>query len=801
MYHKSQRKRNRTKENHIIIIIYANHDTAAHTATTMKTIITRTLFTLGLGSYLFFLGGFYSIEERNRRRLLADRREAVEIFIEKKEFVEETENIADNDNNDNNDGKISHDVCDNSDVDGNDERLSMDGYNVDELGVEEKVPVGMMVGPFLETDFEITERKRKDLISGTNVINSNGEPYVGMMLSVRTRPRLMKREGYTMYELTERVHDELGLKSQFKHDWAYAPVTSNFLEQDKTYEWKQDISQTSTLYTSTPTLSARKSGTINGDSYFSWLYSHTFGYVSESYEHEKLYERLGNSFAGGSHGEVWRARRRGCRSSPLSMFEQESCNDNTDLVMKRLNVGQNRQLLEAGLREVYFGEKLSNETLFTKYVDHFYRNSTGCLELWIVFEDGGPSLRSIIYTPIASDGFVIFQHSEFWRNLRFGVRNNKTYKSGIVPYSANHLLIGSQDSIRERGGRHFLRDFLRQLLTSVAVLHEKKIIHRDIKPSNILCKLNLDESRKDFSEESTLNCILADFSSAFDKFTAASLYKDGLTPGEITEEYAPPEVLFSSGWVPFDFNKPQSFDMWSVGVVVLELLLGSPNVFSVDQRTRSLITNKLKKEGASDHDINRALYLAALSQFCIYIPTSRESSAWMIRNGNLNMGKSQRMKKSCTIDDFHMALRARDPLGIGFGSSSDDLLRLIWKLLTLDPRERISAREALNHEYFVSVDRSDSKTYNGALVTQMKEPVVGSIEEFQFTCPKCGKKYNDLNSCLRHSRARRHAKFCHYDRSSLPSCISSHAMLPVHATSGKSCIHSIFFCKSSIYYL
>lgn len=54
----------------------------------------------------------------------------------------------------------------------------------------------------------------------------------------------------------------------------------------------------------------------------------------------------------------------------------------------------------------------------------------------------------------------------------------------------------------------------------------------------------------------------------------------------------------------------------------------------------------------------------------------------------------------------------------------------------------------------------------------------------EFVCPRCGKKFGDLNSCLQHSRTRRHAKFCTYDKSSLPQCLNAHSMLPTHPTSG-----------------
>ena len=85
-----------------------------------------------------------------------------------------------------------------------------------------------------------------------------------------------------------------------------------------------------------------------------------------------------------------------------------------------------------------------------------------------------------------------------------------------------------------------------------------------------------------------------------------------------------------------------------------------------------------------------------------------------IRNGRLAFPSTMRMmkgdplhdasvaKQSCTLHDFHSALRARDPLGLGFERSADLLLHLIWRLLDWDPLTRISPHDALEHPYFTS---------------------------------------------------------------------------------------------------
>ena len=111
-------------------------------------------------------------------------------------------------------------------------------------------------------------------------------------------------------------------------------------------------------------------------------------------------------------------------------------------------------------------------------------------------------------------------------------------------------------------------------------------MHRDIKPSNILCQSNFDLENKASleSDASQIQCVLGDFSSALDVFARENFYTTGPSRWEQTDEYAPPEAIFGSAYRNNEISP--SFDSWSIGIVALELLLGTPNVFSVDQRTR-----------------------------------------------------------------------------------------------------------------------------------------------------------------------------------------------------------------------
>lgn len=670
------------------------------------------------------------------------------------------------------------------------------------------------------------------------------------------------------YELLEVVHGELGGHVVHVHDYAYTPVLSGTGDAE-CHRWRhgtepdgapaglgedrlpspedQGRDDSKTKHNDNAPTGSTEGGTTSSavvgftgtadleaaaahpsDAWWQWWIPrgtadplhHRHAGAHDDDPFATRYRVDKGAFAGGSHGQVWRGRRR-CRNPRSGSGRSDDDTDDStgpahcreSLILKRLQVDRGYRILEAGLREVHVGRWLAQQRgpglRFTRYIDHFFRDVGGAgggkLELWIVFADAGPSLRSYLYTGIVVGDVVLYQPSALWTKMRISVSmrfpgRGATSDDLTEPHLALEPAVPGDHRPRDAGhdrrhpsaaGRDLMKSLLRQILESVAFLNEGGVTHRDIKPSNVLCTANatlemllqndeLSYFQGSYGEEFVpIHCVLGDFSSAWSATIQRSLYTRGPSRFEQTDEYAPPEAIFGQIYNQSESRISPAFDSWSVGVLALEMLLGSPNVFTVDQRTRAVLTHKLKKEGASDEATQRALYLAALSQFCIYNPR-RDDPPNPTQLDEVPIHRFLTVKESCTLHDFHRALRARDPLGLGFDESADNLLHLIWQLLAWDPDDRITAANALKHRYFSQTVQvvPESESNRKALESQMLDPrmdfnlstcllvktavlcpvvsmlslpLLSGDSVDRFECPKCGRSFRDWNSCVQHA--------------------------------------------------
>jgi serine/threonine protein kinase len=186
-------------------------------------------------------------------------------------------------------------------------------------------------------------------------------------------------------------------------------------------------------------------------------------------------------------------------------------------------------------------------------------------------------------------------------------------------------------------------------------------VHSDIKPDNILVKLN-----EDFTDIENLKFI--DFGSAFthDNFSNIS----GTTP-----EYLPPEIL---NYLDKRSAKPHlaalvqkaqhpwSFDVWSFGIILLEILTGFPIWMSLKCRLKTSSGKNLLGTG-------------------LFGVQGRE-------------GKKILLKQQTVFKNIRHTLKKYDCYGF---EENDQLLDLIEGMLETNPQKRISPSEILQHPFIV----------------------------------------------------------------------------------------------------
>jgi len=179
-----------------------------------------------------------------------------------------------------------------------------------------------------------------------------------------------------------------------------------------------------------------------------------------------------------------------------------------------------------------------------------------------------------------------------------------------------------------------------QLLTAIALMHTRKLFHRDVKPEN--CMIN----------KKTYELKLVDFGSTR-SVTDTNPYTEYVS----TRWYRAPECILTSG------SYGNEVDEWAVGCMLYELLTSRP-----------LFPGK--------HEIDQ---IARIHN--ILGTPSRDVLAQFKQNPNTQI-------------NFVFPPRSAQDLQMLIPSASKSTVELLKRLLTYDPQDRISAKEALEHSAF-----------------------------------------------------------------------------------------------------
>ncbi|XP_023707678.1 extracellular signal-regulated kinase 2 isoform X3 [Cryptotermes secundus] len=225
------------------------------------------------------------------------------------------------------------------------------------------------------------------------------------------------------------------------------------------------------------------------------------------------------------------------------------------------------------------------------------------------------------------------------------------------------------------------RFIMYQLLKATKYIHSGNVIHRDQKPSNIL--LNSD-----------CICKIADFGLARSvgktyNGSDEQMTNPALTDYVATRWYRAPEILIGSNWYT------QGIDMWSIGCILAEMLLGRP----IFQGTCTI--NQI--------ELIMATIPAPTAEDLTHVSSSYGSS--LLQKGPVVRQRSLKY------------ILRNAPL---------DGIDLVSKLLVFNPHKRLTAAQALQHDYVRRFHCEASEPILGhTVVPPVRDDVQLSVDEYR----------------------------------------------------------------------
>ena len=214
-----------------------------------------------------------------------------------------------------------------------------------------------------------------------------------------------------------------------------------------------------------------------------------------------------------------------------------------------------------------------------------------------------------------------------------------------------------------------IQKLTKQILICLEFIHDLKIIHCDLKPENILMKSITDATCKviDFGS----SCFIHDHLSAYIQ----------------SRSYRAPEVILGCR---YDYK----IDMWSLGCILAEIYTG--NVLFQNDSIQSMlariigicgpIPNWMYEKGKLVNDFftkEKLLYME---------PNATDN------NESVNQVSPQERGKK-----VHILVPKRSSLRKRIRTNNEQFFNFLSGLLKIDPNDRLSAKEALNHPFIKNV--------------------------------------------------------------------------------------------------
>ncbi|KOS39059.1 hypothetical protein ACN38_g10113 [Penicillium nordicum] len=236
-----------------------------------------------------------------------------------------------------------------------------------------------------------------------------------------------------------------------------------------------------------------------------------------------------------------------------------------------------------------------------------------------------------------------------------------------------------------------IQQFARQLFTSVAFLHDLNLIHTDLKPENILLVSNayqtftynrtIPSSSHATARNARQRRVLLDGEIRLIDFGSATFDDEYHSSVVSTRHYRAPEIILNLGW---------SFpcDIWSIGCILVEFFTGDA-LF----QTHDNLEHLAMMESVIGNRIDTALVKKVIAGRG---GSSNSASKYFNRN-KIDYPNTETTRASRKYVRAMKSLTEFIPTNTPFNRSFLDLLQQIF---VYDPKNRITAKEALKHPWF-----------------------------------------------------------------------------------------------------
>lgn len=299
---------------------------------------------------------------------------------------------------------------------------------------------------------------------------------------------------------------------------------------------------------------------------------------------------------------------------------------------------------KTGTQEKFATKKVKKSLVMSEKVKKYFNN-----ELYILKQVNHPNIVKLYDIKQTLNNFY----------LVFDLCNGGGLSNCLEKYKKTHDGKPFPENI--------VQHFMRQIVSGLQYLHNKKILHRDLKLDNILVKFDTDEDKEKMNYfKSTIKII--DF--GFARFLESDSLAQSVLGSPINMD---PKILKKMRKIDNNqsFGYDQKADIWSLGTVCYEMLIGAPpfdannyeelvskveegsykipNELKLSKQSISFINAMLQSDPAKRYDIN----LLARHEFIVNdcstfdsIDLKKANSSKYLKNNNLILTSKDELKQS-----------------------------------------------------------------------------------------------------------------------------------------------------------